>query len=254
MEQTLNIQTPTGKIYKEKTIWAGTFLGGPLVAGFLIAANFKTFNQPGNVKKTWIYAAIATVAIFGGVFLIPDNVRIPSQIIPLIYTAITFALVQRYQGQNISAHINAGGQLYGWWRTVAIALIGLAITIIPIFGIALLYDKNTNAGTDTKIYGIMKHEIAFDKNNISAAEVDKIASGLTSTTFFDDTAKKYVYAEKKDNRFEISISSDNSVATDPKAVAPFVQLRNDLQLLFPANKIIFNLVVDRLDNVVKRLE
>src|SRR6266487_6381979 len=96
-EQTLDNQILRGKIYKDRAIYVGTFLGGPLVAGYLIAENFKIFSEPDRAKKTWIYAIIATVVIFGGIFLIPDTVKIPNQIIPLIYTGITYYLVQHFQ-------------------------------------------------------------------------------------------------------------------------------------------------------------
>jgi len=52
-EQTLLDPFPSGKVYRDKTIYVGTFLGGPLVAGYLIAQNFKTFNEQDNIKKTW---------------------------------------------------------------------------------------------------------------------------------------------------------------------------------------------------------
>ena len=32
--------TQTPKIYNERAIWAGTFIGGPLAGGYLIAENF----------------------------------------------------------------------------------------------------------------------------------------------------------------------------------------------------------------------
>lgn len=51
MEQILDIQTSTQKIYRDKAIWVGTFLGGPLAAGYLIAENFKAFNDPAKVKR-----------------------------------------------------------------------------------------------------------------------------------------------------------------------------------------------------------
>lgn len=254
MEENIDIEIPKGKIYKDRAIWVGTFLGGPLVAGYLIAENFKTFNEITKAKKTWIYAIIATVIIFGGIFLIPENVKIPNQIIPLIYTVIASFLVQHFQRQKIANHINLGGQIYNWWRIIAVGLIGLAITIIPIFGYALLSDANTNAGTETKTYGIMKHEISFDKNNISESEVNKIADGLIKTTFFDEAVTKYVYTKKIDNKYELSISCDKFVTSSEESLKPFVDLRNDLQKEFPNNKVIFNLVVDNLDNVVKRLE
>ena len=195
-EKTFGDQIPIGKIYKDRAIYVGTFLGGPLVAGYLIAENFKVFNQVHRVMKTWIYSIITTIVIFGGIFLIPESVKIPNQIIPIIYTVIAYYLVQLYQGPKITAHINAGGRIYSWWRTIGVGLIGLAITIIPIFGIAYFSNTATNAVITTKTYSVMKHEIAFDKNNISESEVDKIADSFTKAAFFDQVAKKCVFAKK----------------------------------------------------------
>ncbi len=254
MEETSNGQTSKNKIYKDRAIWVGTFLGGPLAAGYLIAENYKAFNDTDKAKKTWIYAIIATVVVIGGVFLIPDNFKIPNQIIPLIYTAIAYYLVQNFQGQNISAHLNSGGQVFGWWRTIAVGLIGLAITVISIFGFALLSDSLDNASISTKAYGIMKHEIDFDKKNISETEVNKIADGFTKTTFFDEAVTKYVYAKKVNDKYELSISVVDGIANDNQALQPFIDLRTDLQTFFPNNKIVFKLVVDNLDNVVKTIE
>ena len=135
MEETLDIQTPTNKIYSKRAILVGTFLGGPLAAGYLIAENFKAFNDPDKAKKTWIYAIIATIVVFGIIFLIPD---IPALTIPAIYLGITSYVVQHFQGKNISTHINLGGQLHSGWRTIAVGMIGLAIMVILSFVLVLL--------------------------------------------------------------------------------------------------------------------
>jgi len=250
MQETLDNQTPTHKIYKDRAVWLVAFLGGPLAAGYIISENFKAFNQPDKAKKTWIYTIIATIIIFGGIFSIPDSVKIPNQIIPLIYSGIAYFLMQHFQGANITAHINSGGQLHVWWRTLLVGLIGLAITLIAVFSIVFFSDNSTVNYT-TKTFGVMKHEIAFDKNNISETEVNKIADGLTKTTFFDEEVTKYVFAEKVDDRFEISIAFEKLGTNDSEVIKAFVQLRNELQKLFPDNKIVFNL---KADNLVKRLE
>ncbi len=121
------------KIYKSKAIQIATFLGGPLVAGYLIAENYKVFNEVDKAKRSWIYAIIATVIIFGGAFLIPDSVSIPKIVIPLIYSWITYYLVQRYQGEQIDAHITGGGNVHNWWRIIGISLVGLVVTLILLF-------------------------------------------------------------------------------------------------------------------------
>ncbi len=37
-----NNENSIEKIYKDKAIWVGTFLGGPLVAGYFFSKNYKT--------------------------------------------------------------------------------------------------------------------------------------------------------------------------------------------------------------------
>ena len=56
------------------------------------------------------------------------------------------------------------------------------------------------------------------------------------------------------NNYEISISCNESVKDDVSASQPFVELRNNMQKYFANNKIILKLVVNDLDNVVKRIE
>ena len=67
-QTTLFNQSMTRKIYSNRLIELGTLLGGPLVAGYLIAENFKTLNEPEKVKITWIFSILATVIIFGVFF------------------------------------------------------------------------------------------------------------------------------------------------------------------------------------------
>lgn len=121
-------------------MWLGAYLGGPLVAGYLIAENFKLFNEINKAKKTWIFTIIGTILIFSGVFLIPENVfeNIPKYIIPLTYTAIAYSLMKHYQDKNIKAFIVLGGKSFSWGRTIIVSLIGLAITVVSIFSFIFL--------------------------------------------------------------------------------------------------------------------
>ena len=138
MEEDLLSVQPSFKLYKDRAVYVGTFLGGPLVAGYLIAENFRQLGEAAKVKTTWLIAIVATIVIFGGVFLIPNIEKVPSYIIPIVYAVITQALVQKYQGAAIKSHIDKGGQTYSVWRAVWIGLVGLAILLAIIFGIALL--------------------------------------------------------------------------------------------------------------------
>jgi hypothetical protein len=122
-----------------------------------------------------------------------------------------------------------------------------------LFSDCLLY-INEEVSRETGKYGAMQHEIDYDKNNVSETEVNKIASAFTSAGFFDNTVTKYVYLDKADNRYELFISCHSSICDSEEDIAAYTQLRSDLQALIPENKIILFLVVDSIDNVVKRIE
>jgi hypothetical protein len=140
VEKSSFIEIPTQKIYKQRAISAGAFLGGPLVAGYFIAENFKAFDENEKAKKTWIIAIIVTVFVFGTAFLIPDDVNVPNQIIPIAYTIIASYLAQHFQGTKIKEHIENGGVYFNWWRVIGVGFIGLFITILAAVSIFILSD------------------------------------------------------------------------------------------------------------------
>ena len=254
IEKSVFEEIPTGKIYNERAISVATFMGGPLVAGYLMSENFKVFGDSDKVKKTWIISILSTIFVFSLIFLIPENINIPNVIFPLVYMGITGYLTKIYQEQNIKTHINSGGEQYNWWRTIAISIIGCMVTVIPILVISFASGAADGMLTETtKHYGAMNHEIVY-QNNINENEVDKIAESFTKGFFFDDALTKYVYLEKIDDNYEISISCNESVKDNPAAYEPFIVLRDQMQKDFPNNKIIFKMVVNDLDNVVRRIE
>ena len=253
-EQNKNNQIPEGRIYTNRAIHGGTFLGGPLVAGYLMAENFKVFGEPGKAQKAWLYSIIGTIVIFGSALFIRQIDKVPKELIPLIYLAIAAAFVRAFQKTKIEAHINAGGQIYRWWRTLIVALIGFVFTFGSLFLIVLFSVPSLNADNTIKTYGVMKHEIGFDKNNITVAEVDKIAVSFTNAGYFNEKIKKYVFVTKDGSQYDIFISCNALVKDNQPAFNKYAQIRNDMQAMFPDHKIVFNLVVDKMDNVVKRIE
>ncbi|MFH6959037.1 hypothetical protein ACHRV1_16695 [Flavobacterium aquidurense] len=254
IEKSVFEEIPTEKIYSEKAIRLGTFLGGPLVAGYFMAENFKVFGDFNKVRNTWIITILSTLIIFGLIFMIPEDVKIPNVIFPLIYMGIAAYLTKTYQEKNILQHTQNGGEFFSGWRIAGISIIGCIVTLGAIFGVAFFNEAANGRLTEsTKTYGALNHEIVY-QNNINENEVDKIAKAFEKETFFDNSFTKYIYLEKIDNNYEISISCNESISYDPIAYSSFVELRKNMQKDFPDNKIIFKLVVNDLENVVKRIE
>jgi hypothetical protein len=254
---------PTETIYTQNSIWAGSLLGGPLVAGYIIARNFKAFDES---RKAWVTRVItisATVVIFGVAFLLSDTAW---RGLPVAYTLIAYALIRHYQGANIDAHIKAGGATHGYLHIIGVSIAGLIITFIPVIVIAVAVEgidatetHNSSPGRDlespaVKEYRTLKHQIYYLQSNISVEEIDKLAAGLTETGFFNEVSRREVYIRKVNDTYEISIPCTSEIKTDPDAYKGFIPLRNGMQQLFPDNRITLNLVVESLDNVVKRIE
>ncbi len=130
MENLAETTKPTEKIYKDRAIWFGSFVGGPLVAGYFIAENFKVLNEPENAKSTWNYTIPLTILIFSLALVIPQSTNFPSIIIPLAYTLLAYYLAKHYQGAGVEAHLAAGGEEFSWWRIIGISLMGLVSTFI----------------------------------------------------------------------------------------------------------------------------
>ena len=138
MEENLISVPPDFKLYKDRAIYVGTFLGGPLVAGYLIAENFKKLDQPDKARNAWIISIVTTVVIIGAAFLIPNFEKIPRYIIPILYALLAQTLVQKFQGEAIKSHIEKGGAVYSVWRGVWIGLVVGVILIAAIVAIVLL--------------------------------------------------------------------------------------------------------------------
>lgn len=252
MEEIIDLEKPKKKIYKEKAVWTGALLGGPLVAGYLMAENFKVFHEPRKAATTRVFAVAATGIIFGSLSLIPESVKIPNILIPLICAGIASYFVQRYQRSSLNAHIEVGGPAYHWSRVLGISLVGTAITVLPFAGIVYLTDPIATA--DSKTYGRLQHEILFDKDNISEHEVDRMAEGLRNATFFDEVQRKSIYLQKEKRRYVLVIPVIEQAWEDPEAIGFFDGLREDLQREFPGNKIVIDLFEEDIGDVKKRLE
>ena len=149
------------KFYSQKAIGIATFIGGPLAAGYLIRENYLSLNKPDEGKKSLIIGIIATIILFGGIFMIPENIidKVPNQILPLIYTGIIYLIVEKIHGTILNQHKEKGNEFYSGWKAAGIGFISLIILAIGIFGYAYLSpDGEEFEKYDTEIAVFTKNE------------------------------------------------------------------------------------------------
>lgn len=123
------------KLYTPNAIRLATFLGGPLIAGYLIRENYLALQEEKKAKQALILGIVSTVVFFGVLFLVPTTVidRIPNFIFPLLFTGIVSWIVEVKQGDILRKHQEENNVFYSIWRAVGLALISALLLFASIF-------------------------------------------------------------------------------------------------------------------------
>ena len=243
---------PKEKIFSRLAILVSTFLAGPMAGGYMLAENFKAFGERSRATWSLVISILGTVLLMTVANLIPFVDKVP----PVAFSAAAFVIIHQmigyYLAEKMEAHFQAGGEKAGIGRIILVCVTAVILTI----GLAVVgfFYFTPSANVVIKNYGTLQHEIAYDTDNITVEEVDRIAGALTSATYFDSEAKKAVDVTKIGGRYELFLYCTDSVRNNNEAFELYGQLREKVQRSFPGKKIVINLVVDSQDNVVKRLE
>jgi len=141
MEETILNPGLSGRIYLTRTISIAALIGGPLVAAYLVASNFKKLGEINKVVKTWLIAIAVLIGVLTISFFLPDS--IPNIVYNLAFYFIVATLVQKFQAAQITAHKNSGGLTYKTYRAVLIALAFDAVLVGFILVCYALADVNS---------------------------------------------------------------------------------------------------------------
>ncbi|MFZ6053264.1 hypothetical protein [Halocola ammonii] len=266
---TIDKEVSDSKVFKEHSVPAAAFLGGPLAAGYILATNFKALGQDHKIVPTWIVAILATLAIFVGAWFIPDDINIPNTIIPLAFAGIAFIIYRSTQSERVQKHIQSGGKVFSWGRTIAVALIGALIsavivlgTLTFVFGVTLLgseeapvEQKAPRSSLESQTYGKGgAHQIDYDSRNISEKEINQIADALGETGFYSQQAESFIYVVNRERTYELYFSINEGTDQDESVVQSFTKLRSDLDNHIPQKGIAIKLAVNNIQNVVKSID
>lgn len=118
------------KVYTKNTIYAATFIGGPIVGTYLIFKNFKLFGKNDAAKKTLFYGLLGTFLLFLTAVLLSEfvtnNLIVFFAFIPL---GIVLSIVQTYQSYDIKQYLNSGIKQANFLGVFLKSLISLLISI-----------------------------------------------------------------------------------------------------------------------------
>ena len=236
------------RIYTEKKMLVGVFIGGSLAGAYYF---WRTFSAFGKAKQGFVAIVLALVvfAVTLISIVVPFLDRIPNVVFWGIQIGLTLGVTRGYLLEAIARHVDEGKPVYSWGNTILVGVVSMVLTLGPLIGLAFL----TTEPSTTRNFGRLNHEIVFDPSNISEVDVERIAAGLTSVGFFDEEVPKTVDAAASGDRFIITIYC-NDEARDSEAIEAMRMLRTDLQACFPTNPVVIDMVVGTPDNRIARLE
>jgi hypothetical protein len=115
---------PSVPLYSHKAIAIGTFFGGLLAAGVMTRRNFLNLGRVGPARLALVLSVVVSALVFGVLFALPEAVSnsIPNSLLPVLFAAVVYHLVEKFLGTELRAHQNSEGPFYSGWRTLGVCL------------------------------------------------------------------------------------------------------------------------------------
>jgi hypothetical protein len=120
------------KIYSKNQIDIATFIGGPLIAGYLLSQNFKTFGEKEAAKKSTIFSILGLLLLISAFVLLPESItsKIPNIFVAVIPIVIASLVVRIYQSKKIEEYLKSGYKTASSLGVFGESLLSLIITLI----------------------------------------------------------------------------------------------------------------------------
>lgn len=204
------------KFYSQKAIGIATYFGGPLAAGYLMKKNYEKLGEEGNAKKALVIGIISTVFLLFCIFLIPEdfNSKIANFIIPAIYTAIIYLIVEKKLGKILRKHKESGGEFYSGWNAALVGFISSVIIIVGVVVSGFIAGDFANVESD---FNTQKYQQQISKFVSNEEKALKVFNLLNSNDIekISEELNKGIVLWKENKKI---ISSIDSIQNLPKEI------------------------------------
>jgi len=271
------------KVYNEKGIAWGAFLGGPIAAGYFLIENYKSLGNRAIVNKAWKITLISTVIYFILAYFLQEMMGI--SIVPILISCMIMArqVFREKQAVEVEAHIKKGGAVHSNWRVAGISLLFFLGTIGSIGSLLMMYGlqksttippavelvgpmlparsttssrnnvmKSVVNKLESKPYGAAGHLLVYNDFFFSESKIDSIAEELTRLGYLDAPHPNNIYLEKVLFDYEFSITEVKAAITNKKMTAEYEQLRTEMEAFLKDGKVTILLIDEKSKEVLRR--
>lgn len=197
------------KIYNLKQIEGACVIGSPIVAGILIAHNYRRFGEE-RKALSWIFIGILwTIALFGIGSIMPDHlVRSAGMVIPLLNGAILYPIINRLQGKMVKDHFDNGGEKGSTWKVVGLTVFFAALILVPLIMLNRVSPINQYARQEIGSSGI------FHNQEMPIDDVKRLGGILQRIEYFNPEAPGEAVFLSNDSVYELKLIVQKSMFDD----------------------------------------
>lgn len=197
------------RIYNSRQIQAACIIGSPIVAGLLIAHNFRKF---GNNQKSllWIVLGIVWTGLLIGLgSLLPERLASSTgMVVTFINGALIYQIVNKIQGDKINEHFENDGDKGSNWIVA-----GMIICVVAIFAIPMIMLNNLAQIDNYNRQAFGKNGVYFNQE-MNINEVNKLGGVLSRVDYFNAESVAEVIFLSNDSAYELKLIIDKSAVTD----------------------------------------
>lgn len=130
--------------YSANAIQLATFLGGPLIGGYLMRENYRALGEEQKGKQAFLWGVVTTILVFGGLLALPSTVsdRIPNYVLPAIFAGVIRWIVEVKQGDVLRQHKEQNRGFYSSWRAAGLALISACMIALTVLATVFLWPND----------------------------------------------------------------------------------------------------------------
>lgn len=123
---------PFGKVFTGKAIRNSVFFGGPLVAGYMMAKNFKTVGESHKMSTAWLGVIGYTIAFMALNMTVLADINIPGIAFSVMNAFIAWQVFKSYQMPMVKNHVDQGGETESIGHAVVAVILSVIATALPI--------------------------------------------------------------------------------------------------------------------------
>lgn len=157
----IDMEPQSQMFYSEQQILSGTIFGGPLAGGIFLRRNFINLGQKKAGQTTLIAAILIEILFVFGVVAISlakPNLTNPALLFVVIYTALAYFIVRKYQSPTLAKHYKERSEFYPAGQYLKILFSCLLINVVLVINVYLLNDNFDTEKYDANFAEYTKNE------------------------------------------------------------------------------------------------